>query len=160
MSSTPSWIAQRDSPIRVGLGGPARHGPTFDSSLLSPGFRPGTLLALKRCERSLTTLRRARKTELNLTKQVLAYFVHNPGAADSAEGIARWRIMDEKIRSTVQETFAVLRWLVEEGYLDEISTRGAGSIFRLNTDRIDDARELIASSPLRRRRKPRENARR
>jgi len=105
-------------------------------------------------------LRRARKTELNLTKQVLAYFVHNPGAADSAEGIARWRIMDEKIRSTVQETFAVLRWLVEEGYLDEISTRGAGSIFRLNTDRIDDARELIASSPLRRRRKPRENARR
>jgi hypothetical protein len=105
-------------------------------------------------------LRRAQKPELDLTKQVLAYFVRNPGAADSAEGIARWRIMDEKIRSTVQNTFAVLRWLVAEGYLDEVSTRGAGSIFRFNTERIDDARELIAGSPSRRRRKPRENARR
>jgi hypothetical protein len=96
-------------------------------------------------------LRRARKPEPDLAKQVLAYFVHNPGAADSAEGIARWRIMDEKIRSTVQDTFAVLRWLVAEGYLDEVSTRGAGSIFRLNTDRINDARDLIAGSSLRRR---------
>lgn len=103
-------------------------------------------------------MRRARKPELDLTKQVLTYFVRNPGAADSAEGIARWRIMDEKIRSTVQDTFAVLRWLVAEGYLDEVSTRGAGSIFRLNTDRIDDARQLIADPSVRRRRRPSENA--
>jgi hypothetical protein len=105
-------------------------------------------------------LRRARKPELDLAKQVLAYFVRNPDAADSAEGIAQWRIMDEKIRFTVQETFAVLRWLVTEGYLDEISTRGAGTIFRLNTDRIGEARELVAGSRLRSRRKPPENAKR
>jgi hypothetical protein len=113
-----------------------------------------------RSKRSLTKLRRARKPEFDLAKQVLAYFVHNPSAADSAEGIARWRIMDEKIRSTVQETFAVLRWLVAEGYLDEVSTRGAGRIFRLNAGRIDDARELVSDSPSRRRRKRSETARR
>ena len=96
-------------------------------------------------------MRREKKDEFDMAKQVLAYFVRNPGAADSAEGVARWRIMDERIRSSVQQTFAVLRWLVAEGYLDEISTRGAGSIFRLNTDRIDDARELVAGSPSRRR---------
>ena len=98
-------------------------------------------------------MRGVRKPELDLAKQVLAYFVHNPNAADSVEGIARWRIMDEKIRFTVQETFAVLRWLVAEGYLDEVPTRGAGRIFRLNSERIDDARELVNGSSSRRRRK-------
>ena len=98
-------------------------------------------------------MRGVRKPELDLAKQVLAYFVHNPSAADSVEGIARWRIMDEKIRFTVQETFAVLRWLVAEGYLDEVPTRGAGRIFRLNSERIDDARELVNGSSSRRRRK-------
>lgn len=113
-----------------------------------------------RCKRSLTKLRRARKPEDDLAKQVLAYFVHNPSAADNAEGIARWRIMDEKIRFTVAETFAVLRWLVAEGYLDEVSTRGAGRIFRLKTERIDDARELVSGSSSRKRRKRSETVRR
>jgi hypothetical protein len=84
----------------------------------------------------------------------LAYFLHNPRAADDAEGVARWRVMDEQVRNSVRETFVALKWLVANGYLEESSSPATGDIFQLNADHTEKARKFIAADPAQRPRRP------
>jgi hypothetical protein len=87
-------------------------------------------------------VQRLTRSETDVARQILAYFLRNPDAADSAEGVARWRVMDEQVRNSVRETFVALKWLVAKGYLQESTSRSSGTIFRLHTDRSDEARKL------------------
>lgn len=79
-------------------------------------------------------------------RQILSYFVRNPGTADSLEGIARWRLLEESIHRNVQETEIALSWLVKEGYL--LSTPGlhASRLFQLNVAKRADAESLLQHS--------------
>jgi hypothetical protein len=77
-------------------------------------------------------------------KEVLGYFLRNPQAADTLEGVARWRLMDERIHGSVQETAEVLAWLVTEGFLLKASAEGSGPIFSLNTRKRAQAQRLLA----------------
>ena len=74
-----------------------------------------------------------------MVKQVLNYFVRNPNAADNLEGITRWRLLEEQINRSLQETQVALTWLVEQGFLDEVEAPGTTPIFRLNPERRTDA---------------------
>lgn len=74
-----------------------------------------------------------------MVKQVLNYFVRNPNAADNLQGITRWRLLEEQIHRSLQETQVALTWLVEQGFLDEVKTPGAPPIFRLHPERRADA---------------------
>ncbi len=76
-------------------------------------------------------------------KEVLSYFVRNPRAADSLEGVVRWRLLDEKIRQGVEETRRALAWLVSQGFLLEESAKGADTLFRLNRDKAVQAGKLL-----------------
>ena len=68
----------------------------------------------------------------DVTKDILSYFLRNPQTADDLEGIARWRLMRETIRRSVEDTNRALEWLAEQGFLMRDTTFGAGPIFRLN----------------------------
>lgn len=83
-------------------------------------------------------MRRAEQ-EFDLMKQVLSYFVRNPNAADNLEGITRWRLLEEQINRSLQETQVALTWLVGQGFLEEVETTGTTPIFRLNPERRADA---------------------
>ena len=98
-------------------------------------------------------MQRLTRSETNVARQILAYFLRNPCAADSAEGVARWRVMDEKVRHSVRETFTALKWLVAKGYLQESSSRSSGTIFRLHADRSDEARKVAFGARRRSRRR-------
>lgn len=76
-------------------------------------------------------------------KQILSYFVRNPNAADSLEGIARWRLLEEQIHRSLQETETALAWLVAQGFLDEVNIGGATPIFRLNPGRPADGLSFL-----------------
>ena len=73
------------------------------------------------------------------TREVLGYFLHHPRAADSLEGVARWRLREEAIHRSVDEINAALVWLVAQGFLVEKSASGARAVFSLNPRRIADA---------------------
>jgi hypothetical protein len=75
--------------------------------------------------------------------EILSYFLRNPAAADSLEGIARWRLLEQTIHRTIAETEMALKWLVEEGYLMEIEQPRSRRLFRLNPDRHKQARALL-----------------
>lgn len=79
-------------------------------------------------------------------RRVLSYFVRNPSAADSLEGIARWRLLEEAIHRNIVETEKALRWLVQEGYLTEIVQPHSGRLFRLNLEKQGEAESFFSVS--------------
>ncbi len=76
----------------------------------------------------------------------LSYFVRNPEAADSLEGVARWRLLDEVIRRKLDETEAALIWLAAQGFLMSSAASRGTRTFRINPTRIADARRFIAAA--------------
>lgn len=86
-------------------------------------------------------------------RQILNYFVRNRRAADSLEGVARWRLLEEQIQRSLQQTDAALKWLVAKGYLEEIKPAGAVPLFRLAPDHQADALKFLAERDKARKRK-------
>jgi hypothetical protein len=80
-------------------------------------------------------------------RDILGYFLRNPQAADSVEGVARWRVMEEQVHRSLEQTQSALAWLLSEGYLEEVEAAGAGPIVRLNPDRQAVAAQLLANPP-------------
>jgi hypothetical protein len=85
------------------------------------------------------------KPKPQIARQVLSYFIRNPQATDSLEGIARWRLLQERIHRTVQETNAALMWLVSEGYLREVLNPGADRLYQLNVAQTESAMAFLAA---------------
>jgi hypothetical protein len=76
-------------------------------------------------------------------REILEYFLRNPNAADSLEGIARWRLLEQVIHRTIVETEGALKWLVEEGYLIAVEQRRSRPLFRLNPEKHLAAGKLL-----------------
>ena len=91
--------------------------------------------------------------EKKIASEILNYFVRNPHAADSLEGVARWRLMDEVIRRKLDETEAALEWLVAQGYLTTSISPGGTATFSLNPERAGEARKFLARASSRDRRR-------
>lgn len=81
-----------------------------------------------------------------LVTQVLHYFGTNPGATDTLEGIARWRLLEEQIQRSLLETQQALEWLVEKGFLLEESRVSSGKLYRLNPDKSADIASFLDRS--------------
>jgi hypothetical protein len=80
-----------------------------------------------------------------MARQVLGYFVRNPQAIDNLEGIVRWRLLQERVHRTLQETESALTWLVKEGYLREEANPGGEPLYRLNAAQAQSALAFLAS---------------
>lgn len=89
--------------------------------------------------------------ELEVAKEILSYFLRNPQAVDDLEGIARWRLLDEKIRRSVEETELGLEWLVKHGFLIKVSTAGSGTVFSLNQTETGRATSFLGGETRRKR---------
>jgi hypothetical protein len=76
-------------------------------------------------------------------REILSYFLRNPAAADSLEGIARWRLLEQAIQRTIVETEEALRWLVGEGFLIEVEQPRSRRLFRLNPEKHQAAGALL-----------------
>lgn len=81
-----------------------------------------------------------------VAREIMTYFLRHPVAADSLEGIARWRLMLQKIDQTVDETAAALRMLVEGGLMEEIRNGLGEPIFRLNPNKREEAERLLSGA--------------
>jgi hypothetical protein len=81
--------------------------------------------------------------EPELAREILSYFLHNPNAADTVEGIACWRLMEERVRHTVELTSSALDWLVSRGFIVEMRTHSSIRIFQLNKERLAEARRFF-----------------
>jgi hypothetical protein len=107
-------------------------------------------LLLSRVATGFSALARATEVEPEMAKEVLRYFVRHPQAADSLEGVARWRLLEESVQRYVEGTHQALNWLVAQGFLRKVSSPGAGPIFSLNPDRAAEAEHFLSLAPDRR----------
>ncbi|HYX54404.1 MAG TPA: hypothetical protein VE783_13185 [Candidatus Limnocylindrales bacterium] len=90
-------------------------------------------------------MRRSRvEEEPETARQVLSYFVRNPQATDTLEGIARWRLLEEQLQRSLRQTDAAIKWLVEEGYLQAIQPVTSVRLYRLDPQRQEDAVQFLA----------------
>jgi hypothetical protein len=83
------------------------------------------------------------RPDLDVVKEVLAYFVRHPHSADDLEGVARWRLLETAVRTRVQQTHDALEWLVDRGFLDSVTTPGSTTVFRLNAAAGDEIRAFL-----------------
>jgi hypothetical protein len=62
---------------------------------------------------------------------ILRYFQRNPNCVDDLEGIARWRLLEERAAEVTAETAAALDRLVAAGLLVRIDSPGLRLRYRL-----------------------------
>jgi hypothetical protein len=118
----------------------------------TPLAGPGIALAASR--EGAKNLSDDERHDQTIASEILNYFLRNPHAVDSLEGVARWRLMEDLVRRKLDETEAALRWLVEEGYLTTSVSPGSTAMFRLNPERVEQARQFLAVSAARARTRP------
>lgn len=82
---------------------------------------------------------RTGKSQQEVAGEILSYFLRNPEAADNLVGIARWRLLEEAVHRTVAATESALRWLIAQGYLQEVPVQGTETIFQLNPEKREEA---------------------
>lgn len=87
--------------------------------------------------------KRKPSVEPELARDILRYFLRHREAADTLEGVARWRLLDEKIHRTVDETGEALDWLIQEGFLEQVVTAVSSPVFRVNWRKITDAERFL-----------------
>lgn len=76
-------------------------------------------------------------------KSILRYFMRNQEAADTYEGIVRWRLREEAIYQATEETRTALDWLVARGFLRKVRMEGGLPLFRLNLERRAEVEVLL-----------------
>jgi hypothetical protein len=82
-----------------------------------------------------------------LAADVLSFYLEHPQTTESAEGLARWRLLERCVEKTMNETEQAVAWLVEKGYLCTVPGLGSRRLFALNIDRLRDAEVLVADGP-------------
>lgn len=78
-----------------------------------------------------------------LAKDILSYFIKHPMAADTCEGLARWRLLEEYVEQTTRDTEKALDWLVDHGFLSTRKGAGNRAVFVLNDARRQDAETFV-----------------
>ena len=79
-------------------------------------------------------------------KEILEYFLRHPRAADSLEGVARWRLLEESIHRNIEETNQALGWLASQGFLLEEDVATSGPIFCLNRAKAAEAERFLTEA--------------
>jgi hypothetical protein len=92
---------------------------------------------------SRTEAGRQTEDEPEMTREILRYFVRNPQAADSLEGVTRWRLLQDTVQRQLENTQRALNWLVSRGFLRQVSNTGNAPIFSLNPERQAEARRFL-----------------
>jgi hypothetical protein len=90
--------------------------------------------------------RKASTPDSALTREILSYFLRNPHAADSLEGVARWRLIEERVHRELENTDKALNWLVHHGFLMKVSSEWTESVYQLNEENRSAAQRFMGES--------------
>lgn len=84
------------------------------------------------------------KAREEIAREILSYFLRHPDAADSFDGIARWRLLEDIVRRSLAATEEGLKWLIEQGYLKQEPVPSGKPIFSLNSQMRKEAERFVA----------------
>jgi hypothetical protein len=78
-----------------------------------------------------------------IARAILSYLLRHPAAADTFEGIVRWRILEEIAKSTAASTEEAMRWLIARGLVCEQKITRGRVIYKLDPARRNEAELLV-----------------
>ena len=78
--------------------------------------------------------------------KILRYLTENPNAADTAEGILQWWLLDRAIVEEEEAMRRALDRLVEQNLIVVVQAADARRHYRLNTEQIEETRKLICEA--------------
>ena len=77
-----------------------------------------------------------------VAREVIGYF-RRTAAVDTLEGIARWRLTQQQIDYTVDETAAALQLLMARGLVEEVPSAAGARLYRLIAAKDAAVEELM-----------------
>ena len=75
--------------------------------------------------------------------EILEYLLENPAIADSLTGIARWRLLQQTVKRSVEATESALQLLVARGYVVEVPRATGERLFQLNSAKQNEAESFL-----------------
>jgi hypothetical protein len=94
----------------------------------------------------VVVLTRHRKSGKDLERWVLNYFVRNPNASDTVEGLARWRLLELDVHYAVEQTKEAINELIQRGFVEEVKHPGLAPQYKLVEKRMIDAEKYLDKS--------------
>lgn len=79
----------------------------------------------------------------DIARDILNYLLKHPAAADTFDGIAHWRILEEIARRSLASTDDAMQWLIAKDFLVEEKIPGGQSIYQLNPRKRNEAEALV-----------------
>lgn len=64
-----------------------------------------------------------------MAKEIESYLTRHPNAADSAEGVMRWWLSQQRYEETIQLVQKALELLVAQGHIEKSVTPGGKAVY-------------------------------
>ena len=80
---------------------------------------------------------------MELVGDILSYFLEHPRAADTAEGITRWRLLEATVSRRLDQTRQALAFLVARGFLRARASDRSLPLFELDEAARPDAESFL-----------------
>jgi Fe2+ or Zn2+ uptake regulation protein len=96
--------------------------------------------------------RRGRDATWEMALKILHYLAENTNAADTAEGILQWWLLDRTIIEEEEAVGQALDLLVEQNLIVAVQTADSRRHYRLNAEKIEETRNLIREEETEKRR--------
>jgi hypothetical protein len=90
--------------------------------------------------------------EAAISRDILGYLLDHPDSEDGVEGIAGWWVLERCVQRRVSEVGRALDELVRRRLVVRRADPAAGVRYRIDRDRLDEARRFVAGGRRRRRR--------
>lgn len=117
------------------------------------GFAVLASFVLRRC-RGFYLAPQKSNVDFELVEDILRYFTRNPTAADTVEGLARWRLVDEVIHKNLKKVASAVAWLVSQGMLVEESTSPSTKVVLLNEQQLSKVERFLQQAGSKARKRP------
>ena len=78
-----------------------------------------------------------------LARNIIRYFLRNRFAADTLEGLVRWRLLEQRVDHDVEATVRALDLLVGKGLLREVQSPASGPLFSLDAGHTAEAERFV-----------------
>ncbi len=86
-----------------------------------------------------------KQEQQSAARDILKYLLQHPEAKHTAEGIARYWILQQRLEEKLEIVLAAMQDLVQQGFMEEVHTPDGGSYYRLAPGKMNDISAAITA---------------
>ena len=79
-----------------------------------------------------------KKEEINAISDILKYIQKQPQAKHTAQGIAKYWIVQQRLEEKIEIITSALEYLIQNGFLEEVKMEDGNSYLKVNEKRLKD----------------------